>query len=140
MFWPDADETTYGAGDVMFSGQDTLMRNVNMFCDRTRGCVAPKGQDFVTRNLASCYRGEVLSRWTDGLSALQKTALRHSAIIEGFDQLAHQFCEALDIAMNKMLSIRHMLENARARKPIGAWDSKSVSTLAPPNSSTTRTS
>jgi len=75
-FHPDLDKS-YGEGDVVFSGKDTLIRDVHLFCDRIRDVAELRGDSLVKINLPSCLRGIALQWYMHELSKAMKIAMRH---------------------------------------------------------------
>ena len=52
-FHPDLDKS-YGEGDVVFSGKNTLIQDVHLFCDRIQNVAELQESNLVKASLSEC--------------------------------------------------------------------------------------
>lgn len=122
LFHPNLPVTpTQPDGDSVQSGNDLVIRNVHFFIERIKDSVASRGEDTVKANLSSTFRGSAAEWYTDGLSRIEKTGLRHGPIDDWYTTLRNHFKEPTSKAIDRLLNSEYTLADAAARKDVSAY-------------------
>ena len=118
-FHPDLDKS-YGEGDVVFSGKDTLIRDVHLFCDRIRDVAELRGPNLVKASLPGCLRGIALQWYMHELSQGLKLGMRHDTGVQIWcDELTKRFKTDPSKALDKLYAAKYTMDDARnQREPI----------------------
>ena len=116
-------EDSYGAGDVVQVGRDVYYRDVFLFVERIKDAVTTYGAETVRANLSTCLRGTAQIWYTEGLSDLEKQALR--SLGEGADHwceaLVKKFRQPVASALQKLSGEKYSLEDVKDQRDISSF-------------------
>lgn len=115
FFHPDLG-ATYGNGEAVTIGSDTVFRDVHLFIDRLSDAVAFRGAAMVKERIPALLRGTAQMWFSTGLDQVAKTGLRHSSLEVRFTTLRDQFRRPLSEAIQSLSASRYTLHDARAHR------------------------
>lgn len=114
-FHPDLS-STYGKDDIVYSGKETIYRDVHAFVDRLNDMVPVYGASAIRSNLVKCLRGRANAWYTTQLTPLEKEGLRNGERITLWtNALINKFRESPIIALNRLFGIKYTTSDARQR-------------------------
>ena len=122
FFDPTLDES-YGPGDVVQVGRDVYYRNVYLFVERIKDAVNMYTADKVRSNLSSCLRGTAQIWYTEGLSDLEKEALRSlgTGAEKWCDALTKKFKQSVSSALQSLSSESYSLDDLRNKRDMSSF-------------------
>lgn len=100
----------------MYSGKETIYRDVHAFVDRLNDMLVVYGAPAIRTNLVKCLRGRANARYTTQLTPLEKEGLRNCDEISLWtNALVHKFKESATVALTRLNSVKYTISDARQK-------------------------
>ena len=114
-FHPDLP-SSYGKDDIIYSGKETIYRDVHAFVDRLNDMLAVYGPSTIRTNLVKCLRGRVSIWYFTQLTPLKKEGLRiGDGITMWTIALINKLKESATVTLTQLNGVKYTTINARQK-------------------------
>lgn len=120
IFWPDCA----GDGLIITRGNETVFKDVVLFCERIVSLVPIKGQAVMKSMVEVLLRGEAMAWWTLEVSEIDKLAIRSDAsdnLLQFTTRVKARFTGNCSVAQQSLVTNQYTINDVRGGKRIGTW-------------------